>query len=394
MLHSTLKTDSAKVRIFGLDVHQKTIVIAEASSFGEPKFLTTIDNTSAAAKAFFGPVKDSCDLVFTTYEAGGCGNGLHRLLTEMSIQNTIAAPSKLPRSPGAKVKNDKVDAIKLARLLRNQVLTGEKALHEVYVPEVVDEAIREKTRQRDAFKRQAKVTQNQIMGMLRRHGKRYSLTKTTWTKTYRLWLVRVDFGHAILNDTFRDYLDHLDFLEQQVAACDRRIDQICKDWNKGQVVKALAAFRGIKQLTGVNLVAELGTFTRFESAPQLMAYVGLTSTEFSSGESVTRGRITKTGNCRVRTLLVEAACSASRKPKPKAAFFASCPPGLPREVLEHAYKAQCRLYKKYWRMVQAGKHPNTAKIAVARELLGFIWYVGLVMESHLSTQDSEVANVA
>jgi len=388
MNYSSAQIKSAQYRIFGLDVHQKTIVIAESTEKGEPRYVKTIENNEAAVRAFFQPVKDSVELVFTTYEAGGCGNGLHRLLVKMGITNTIAAPSKLPKSPGKKVKNDKVDAINLARLLRYMVLNGElKALHEVYVPEVDDEAIREKTRQRDTFKKQAKSTMNQITSMLRRHGKKYDLTKTKWTKTYRDWLTRVDFSHATINTTFREYLDHLSTLEALVAKCDREINKLVEEWNKAPLVKAFSCFRGFQQLASTCLVAEIGVFNRFETAPQIMSFLGMTCSESSSGESVTLGRITKTGNTRARTLLVEAACAASRKPKPKSAFVRTCPPDLPQEVIDHAYKAQCRLYTKYWRLVNKGKSPNKAKIAVARELIGFIWWVAVMIESKMSIQE-------
>ena len=383
----------AQARFFGLDVHQKTIVIAEAPTFGDPTYVKTLENTTKAVQEFFGDLCQDKVAVHTVYEAGGCGFGLARQLTEMGIRNLIAAPSKITRCSG-EIKNDKRDAIKLARLLRNHVLMGHKELHEVYVPEPNDEAVREMMRQRNAFKRQVKVTQNQIMSMLRRYRFLYTLTKTAWTKTYRSWLERVDFGHVILNNTFREYLDQLADLEARVAKSDEAINQLCQDWSKAQIVKNLCALRGIQQLTAASLVAEIGVFSRFESASLLMGYIGLTPSEFSSGESVTRGRISKTGNTRVRTLLVEASCCASRKPKSQATFMASCPPGASKEVCLHAYKAQCRLSTKYWRLVNRGKSPNVAKIAVARELLGFIWAIAIMIETQLDQQPTQKVSAA
>ena len=390
MKNSIPLSDLVKARFFGLDAHQKTIVIAEAPSFGDPCYVATLDHSPKAVQRFFADVCEEGVPIFTVYEAGGCGFGLARQLADMGILNLVAAPSKITKASG-EIKNDKRDAIKLARLLRTHVLMGQKELHDVHVPECDDEAIREKTRQRNAFKRQAKVTQNQIMGMLRRHRIRYSLTKQAWTKTYRAWLERVDFGNALLQDVFREFLDQLHDLEARVAKCDRELDRICESWNRAQVVSALCALKGIQQLSAVSIVAEIGSFSRFETAPKLMGYLGLVPSESSSGEKVTRGRITKTGNKRVRTLLVEVACSARYKPKSKAAFLKTCPKGLPPEVLDHAYKAQIRLHRTYWKLVQQGKNRNTARTAVARELVGFIWWIGLIMETIIDAQFAEAA---
>ena len=381
MSHSTLSTDLSKARFFGLDVHQKTITIAMATSFGDPQFVETIDNNPAAVARFFEAALKSPGKIYTVYEAGGCGYVLARQLEGMGIDNIVAAPTKIAKAKGEVVKNDKKDSIKLSRLLRNHVFMGQKELHAVYVPEVHDEAIREKTRQREAFKRHAKITQNRITGMLRRYGFRYNLTKTSWTKTYRRWLETVNFEHHTIQDVFREYLDQLADIEARVRQCDRVIDELSADWNKAQVVTAFRAFRGIQVLASANIVAEIGDFTRFDSPSKLMGFLGVTPTEYSSGQQVTRGKISKAGNKRLRTLLVEVVSTASRRPKPKAAFLATCPPGLPTEITDHAYKAQCRLYKKYWRLVGKGKNPNVAKIAITRELIGFIWAVGCMAQA-------------
>lgn len=385
MTNSTAPIVNLNTRFFGLDVHQNTIVISQAEAFGKPQFVQTITNESTAVEDFFKRVVADGPQVHATYEAGGCGYGLARQLKAMGIATIIAAPSKITKTSG-EIKNDKRDAHKLARLLRNHILTDHKELHPVYVPEIDDEAIREKTRQRNAFKRQVRVAMNQVMSMLRRHGMRYTSTKTTWNKTYRAWLERVDFGNATLQDVFREYLDQLADLEARVAKCDKELDNLCQEWNKGEVVKAVRALKGFQNLSAASLVAEIGSFARFESASGLMAYLGLTPSEYSSGERVTRGRISKAGNKRARTLLIEAASCAYRKPKSKAAFLATCPTGLPQEVYDHAYKAQVRLHKKYWRLVNKGKNTNTAKTAVARELAGFVWWIGLMMETRLDAQ--------
>ncbi len=390
MKNSTAHLDHDNARFFGLDVHQKTITIALATRLGEPRHLATIDNRPSVVKRFFEKHTKTGGPIYVVYEAGGCGFHLARQLEAMGIIVIVAAPSKIKKASG-EVKNDKRDAAKLAKLLRSHILMGHKELHPVAVPEQDDEAIREKSRQRNALLKKVRTTQNQISAMVRRHGLRYDLTKTLWTKTHRAWLERVDFGNLDLNEVFREYLDHLAEEEARLAKCERQLEAMCASWNRAEVVKALCALKGVGALTASSLVAEIGSFARFASATELMSYLGLTPSEHSSGEKVTRGRITKAGNKRARTLLIEAACSVRHKPKSKQAFMQSCPTGLPREVIEHAYKAQVRLYKRYWQLINKGKNTNAARTAVARELAGFVWGIALIAETVLDARDSVAA---
>ena len=385
MTHST--ANSQQFGLFGLDVHKKTIVIAQAPVSGQAKFVQTISNQSQMVEDFFAPRVQKYEQVHAVYEAGGGGYVLARQLEKMGIKTLVVAPSKILKAPGKKVKNDKKDAENLARLLKNQVLLGQKELHEVIPPDPQDEIIREKVRQRDAFKREAKRLQNQIMAMLLRHGFHYNLTKTTWTKTYRSWLERLDFGNEKLQVIFLGYLNFLNQVEEQVEACDLELKTLCADWNDQQfIAQALQCFRGISFLSSVTIVAEIGRFSRFQSAPLLMGYIGLTPSEYSSGDSVIRGRISKTGNKRIRTLAVEAACSAYRIPKSLKTFRASCPKGVPEQVIQMAYKAQIRLHNRYCHLIHKGKSTQVARIAVARELLGFLWAAGVFMEAHLNAK--------
>ena len=391
MTHFTPDFTQSEAGFFGMDVHQKTIVVAEAHAFGKPHVLDTLKNEPQAVKELFEKARERYEVVFAVYEAGGCGFGLVRQLRAMGISCLVCAPSKLEKAPGHRVKNDKRDACKLARHLQEHVLMDENKLHCVHVPEIEDEALRERTRQRDAFKRQVKTTKNQIMGMLRRHNKHYRQTKTNWNQTYRRWLQRVDFQNNLLQETFLDYLDLLDQLEQRVAQLDQDISEWVSQWKKAEVVKAMTALKGIKHIAAPALVAEIGCFSRFESAPKFMSYLGLTPSEYSSGERVTRGRITKTGNSRVRSLLVEAATSVRYIPKPLSAFAATCPKDLPKEVVDHAYQCQRRLHKKYKRLLFTGKNSNVARVAAARELAGFVWAIGVMMETYLESKYPKAA---
>lgn len=396
MQNCTLLDTKSDVRFYGLDVHQDTISISVCYGLHEPQYLTTINNTHPEVEKYFQSLLDPNATIYAVYEAGGCGFVLYRMLEKMGIQCIIAAPSKITKT-AKEAKNDKLDSLKLAKLLRNHILLGGKELHEVHVPDETTEAIREVTRQRDFCKRQAKRLQSRIQGMLRKHGFRYNLTKTLWTKTYRDWLERLDFRCPIKQRVFCDLLNMLHDMEARVECWDKELKTLCEQWNKGALVKALCALKGIQLLSAMILVAEISDFGRFEQAKHLMAFLGLVPSEYSSGQSVTRGCITKTGNKRVRTLLIEAAQTATRKVKSKKVFFALPEAkGVPVEVLEHAYKAQTRLNKVYYRLIQQGKNSNVAKVAVARELAGFIWGIAVIMDSlpqsnHDSSSSKKVA---
>ena len=369
------------VGLYGMDVHKKTITIARADDTGE-QVIATIPNNPQKIEKFFSKAQKKTPEVHTVYEAGGCGFVLARQLKVMGIKNVVAAPSKIEKASGDHVKNDKRDARKLASLLRRHVVLKEKdAIHEVVVPDEEDEAIRDLTRQRKAFKDDAKKTQVRIKALLLRNGFYYTETATTWTQTYRQWLETLDFGNPHSQKAFHNYLDMLAMQEKAVKDCDDDLKRLCEDWNKGALVKALMALKGIQFLSAMILVAEIGDFSRFDSPARLMAYLGLTPSEYSSGDRTTRSSISKAGNTRVRTLLIEAAMSARFRPKSRSAFLATCPKGLPPEVLEHAYKGQRRLASKFARLIRAGKNSNVARVAVARELVGFVWAIALMIES-------------
>lgn len=379
MQHFTPIENPSNAHFYGLDVHQDSICISFAQSYGEPIFIKHLANSPQDIDLFFDEHQVPGATVFTVYEAGGCGFHLHRHLEKRGITNLVAAPSKIIKVSG-EIKNDKRDSLKLTKLLRNHILTGGKELHEVFVPEESAEAMQEVTRLRDFYKRQVKRTQNKILALLRKYGFRYNQTKTRWGKTHRIWLEKVQFGSLIKQTVYRNLLNTLYEQEARVVAWDKELDSFCDQWNQNRVVKALCTLKGIQILTASTIVAEVGEFSRFKHPKRLMAYLGLVPSEYSSGKSVTRGRITKAGNKRVRTLLIESSHAAGRLVKSKKAFLDTCPKDLPEEVLEHAYKAQIRLNKTYYRLLNSGKNSCVAKVAVARELAGFVWAIAVMIE--------------
>ena len=372
---------------YGLDVHQATISISRALPDGECEYVTTLTNQTKAIDKFFKKELKTYANIQTAYEAGGCGFAVHHALVAHGIESQVIAPSLIPKIPGKRKKNDKVDSMNLATFLRDGLLVP------IHIPEEEQIEVREHTRQRECFTAQLRVARQQVLSMLRRHGKRYTKGKKNWTKTYWGWLRGVEMPSLLLQEVLATYVDHVTDLQEKIAKIDRKLIQIHEDWTKASVSKGLATLRGIDTLTATSIVAEVDEFGRFETAGEFMSYLGLTPSEFSSGERVTRNRIrkdkvhrgaiTKAGNGRIRRLLVEAAWSYRHLPRKYKALKKRWL-NQPQEITNHAWKAQRRLYNKYRSMSQLGKSSTLVNVSVARELAGFVWAIGIMAESLLT----------
>ncbi len=297
-------------------------------------------------------------------------------MTKIGVHNTVIAPTAIPKKAGKRVKNDKIDACDLAQYLVNGQLTS------VYVPSNEDEVVREMTRQRDALRKHLIAARQQVLGFLRRHGLRYREGKTNWTKTYWRWLSRIHFESADLQLVFLNYVEQVEKLLSAIGTLDQEIKNKKQQWARNEVVNSATTLKGFDVFNTTSLVAEIGSFSRFKSAGAFMGYIGIVPSEYSSGKRTTRGRITKMGNHRVRRLLVEAA-QAYRKPPRKSAALKRRWEHQPEEITSHAWKAQRRLYKQYWKHLNHGKQHNLAIIAIARELAGFLWALGCMAEHRI-----------
>jgi transposase len=351
----------------GLDVHKETITLAVAEEGkGDPAVLGTIRNdwTSLWKQLRrLGP-KES---LRCCYEAGPTGYGVYRDLRSRGIECMVVAPAPVPQQTGRRVKTDRRDAVKLARYLRSGDLTA------VYVPDEVSEAIRDLVRARFDAKKAERVGRGQLFHFLLRHGLRYP-GKTSWTKTHLEWIRFLRFEHEAQQ---RVLIDYLHVVEEAAARIQRLEDDIAeqvKGWALCPLVEALQALRGVSLVAAATVAAELGDISRFETARQLMAYVGVVPSERSSGESRRQGRITRTGNHNARWVVVEAAWSYRFSPK-MSAQIRKRNEAVSAEVRQIAWKAQQRLYRKYVRLLARGKNKQQAMTAVARELLGFMWAI-------------------
>jgi len=352
----------------GLDVHKSTIAVGIMDGIGDPpRFFGTIANTPEAVKKMVRSIVKISQRLSFCYEAGPCGYGLYRQLRGLGHDCQVVAPALIPRKPGDRVKTDRRDALRLAQLHAKQELTS------VWVPSETDEAIRDLTRAREDMKIFQRQARQRLGHFLLRHGKTYTTGKN-WTKSHRLWLNGQAFDHRSQTTTFQVYLDTVDQANERVQELEHQMEQVLDDWRMAPVVRGLMAMRGIGLITAMGVIAEIGDLTRFKTASQLMAYLGLVPSEHSSGQRQHRGPITKTGNRYARRLLVESAWSyrfLAAKTKAIQDRGSHTTPGV-RAI---AWKAQKRLCARYRHLIQRGKLTVQACTAVARELAGFIWAI-------------------
>jgi transposase len=347
---------------------RNSVAIAEAGRTGEVRFFGEIDNTPAATEKLVRKLAAKYSRLTFCYEAGPTGYGLYRQIKTLGHDCVVAAPSLIPKKPGERVKTNRRDALNLAKLLRAGELTA------VWVPDERHEAMRDLVRARAAAVDDLKSKRQQILSQLLRLG-RYYPGKKTWTRAHMIWLVSQKLAHREQRIALEEMLLAARQAVERVARLDQAIVAAVPDWSLAKVVTALMALRGLDLVAATIFLAEIGDLSRFASARELMAYLGLVPSEHSTGEQVNRGGITKAGNHRARRILVECSWSYRHPPrvgKKKLDKVAAAP----REVQDIAWKAQTRLTTRYRALTRRGKRPTVVVTAIARELAGFIWAVG------------------
>jgi transposase len=352
----------------GLDVHKDSITIAYALDGGELQTLGKIGTTQIEIDRLCKRLQSKAQHIKAVYEAGPCGYGLQRRLAAKGFECMVCAPSLIPRKPGERVKTDRRDAIKLARLLRTGDLTA------VHVPTVEDEAFRDLARAWARARDDLKCARQQLKAFLLSHGVHYT-GSANWGPAHRRWLSAFSFDSHWQEIAFTEYRRAI---EDHLARCERlqtALHEAVQQWRFYPAVLALQAMRGIQFTSAVGLLSELGDLTRFAHPRQLMAWVGVTPSEYSSGSKRRQGSISKTGNSYARKLLVESAWNY-RHPAKVSPEIQRRQEGLPKVIADRAWDAQLRLCRRYRKLVARGKNANVAVIAVARELAGFIWDIG------------------
>lgn len=359
----------------GLDVHKQTISVsvAEDERNGEVRYIGVISNKpDQIAKMAKKLSKDGLELDFC-YEAGCCGYIIYRQLIALGHRCVVVAPSKIPRKPGDKVKTDRRDSQNLAILHRAGDLTP------VWVPDETHEAMRDLVRARLDAVAQLMRSRQQLLAFLLRHGRIYQTGKH-WTGRHKDWLGTQVFDQAAHQIVFQDYREAVLLATERRDALTERIAAMIPEWSLGSYVEALRALRGMEMVSAATFIACVGDITRFEQPQKLMSYLGLVPSEYSSGNSVYRGGITKTGNREARRMLIEAAWSyqyPARIARDKTRVLEA----LPKPIRDVAWKSQIRLCGRFQKMRVRNKKSTVIATAVARELAGFIWAIGQEVEA-------------
>jgi transposase len=354
-----------KTTYLGLDVHAATIAVAVLEEGQERPEIREIANDPVAIRKVIKQVAKGRTLR-CCYEAGPCGYVLQRQLAAMGIECMVIAPSLIPQKPGERVKTDRRDAAKLARLLRSGDLTS------IAVPTEDQEAVRDLVRAREAARRARTDARHRLTKFLLRHGHRHHACN--WTHQFWKWVNRVSFVHPALTKTLQHYTDMVLHLDRQIEALDTDIEDIATREPFRDMVAKLSCLRGISTLAAMVILSEVYDLRRFATASQFMAFLGVVPSEHSSGQKQRRGGITKTGNSRVRRILVEAAWAYRHYPKVTSRqrrMFAQQPPA----IADVCRKANLRLTRRFQRLEARGKKSPVAMTAIARELAGFVWAV-------------------
>jgi transposase len=353
----------------GLDVHKDSIAVAYvAQEHGaEVIYLRTIGPRHADIDHLTRKLQSKAKHLVFVYEAGPCGYWLYRYLTKKGYGCWVVAPSLIPKKAGDRVKTDRRDAVQLARLARSGDLTA------VYVPQVEDEAIRDLSRAREDTLRDLTSAKFRLKAFLLRHDIRYT-GRATWGPAHLRWLSEVVCPTPTQQIVFQEYVRAVNEHTERLQRLEHALQAQVTSWRLHPVVEALQALRGVQFTVAVTMVAEIGDVTRFDTPRELMNFLGLIPSEYSSGEQRRQGSLTKAGNAHARRALVEGAW-AYRYPAKVSRHLQLRLETQPKVIQDISWKAQVRLCKRYRRLVSRGKHPNVVTVAIARELAGFMWAI-------------------
>jgi transposase len=353
----------------GLDVHKDSIAVAYVAKAHDAEviYLGTIGTRHCDIDQLVRKLQSKAKHLVFVYEAGPCGSWLFRDLTKKGYVCWVVAPSLMPKKAGDRVKTDRRDAVQLARLMRWGDLTR------VYVPTVEDEAIRDLTRAREDALRDLQAAKFRLKAFLLRPDIRYT-GRATWGPAHLRWRSEVVCASPAQQIVFQAYVRAVTEHTERLQRLEQELQAQVKTWRLQPVVEALVGLRGVQFTVAVTIVAAFGDLTRFENPRQVMKYLGLIPSEYSSGERRRQGALPKAGNAHARRALVEGAW-AYRYPAKVSRHLQLRLETLPQPIQDISWKAQVRLCKRFRRLMARGKHPNQVVVASARELAGFMWAI-------------------
>jgi len=352
-----------KIAYVGFDYHQNQISIAVMIE-GQKDFHDTIriQNEDKGIKKYMKKLSKEYETK-SCYEASSSGYVFQRKMNSWGYACDVIAPSLIPRKKGDRRKNDFRDARDLCRLYAYGLLSI------VRPPSEEEESVRALIRCRVAFKKDEKRTKQQINSLLQAHGYRWPYSK--WTYQHTKWLSEITLRNRRLQHVLEEYREHLAYLQSRIRHLDQEIEQIAQSEIYTLSVKKLKAFKGIGTLTAMVLIAEITDFRRFPNPGSLMSFLGLIPSENSSGDKQKGGGITKSGNHRCRTMVVESVQHYTKSSFTRAAMRDNLAQ-VDAHSAQIATKCLKRLHKRYWALTMKGKNRSLAIAAIAREFVGFI----------------------
>jgi transposase len=353
----------------GMDVHKDSIAVAYvAQDHGaEVTYFGSIGTRQCDIDQLTRKIQSKAKHLIFVYEAGPCGYWLYRYLTKKDYDCWVVAPSLIPKKPGDRVKTDRRDAVQLARLARSGDLTA------VSIPQVEDEAIRDLARAREDAISDLKDAKFRLKAFWLRHDSRYG-GRANGGPAHLRWLSEVVCPTPAQHIVFQEYVRAVHEQTERLQRLDQELQEQVKAWRLHPVVEALQALRGVQFTVAVTMVAEIGDLTRVENPRALMKFLGLIPSEYTSAERRRQGSMTQAGNTHARRALVEGAW-AYRYPAKVSRHLQLRLEQQPKMIQDISWKAQVRLCQRDRRLVSRGKHANVVTVAIARELVGFMWAI-------------------
>jgi len=352
----------------GLDTSKESIVGHVLPSDGAQGVEFKVPSERTAVRKMVRKLRRQYGRVSFCYEAGPCGYQLQRWIRAEGEQCVVVAPALIPWRPGERIKTDRRDAKELAELYRAGLLV------EVHPPTLQAEAVRDLVRGREDLVEDMRRMKQRILSLLLRRGLSCPGVKSRWGVAFWRWLRSLKWEEDADRAVFSDYLLGVEQAQDRLRQLEARISEVAASEPWAERVGWLCCLRGIKTLTAMTLLSELHGWERFRTARELMSFLGLVPSEHSSGERQRRGKITRAGNVHARRVLVETAQNyrVAARVTPELAKRRK---GQPAWVIALADRAQQRLNRRFWRLLAKGKLHNKVVVAVARELVGFIWAI-------------------